>query len=82
MLKGHIACQRDSQAARLICNKCRDSATQRPYVRLRPLAYVTRGRSPQHQVSAWAGSSSVMRIGPHQAGLGHMWAPDPCLSKA
>jgi hypothetical protein len=44
MLKGHIACQRDSQAARLFRNKCRDSAAQRPYVRLRPLAYVTRGK--------------------------------------
>jgi hypothetical protein len=44
MLKGHIACQQDRQAARLLCNKCRDSAAQRPYVRLRPLAYVTRGR--------------------------------------
>jgi hypothetical protein len=36
MPKGHIACQRDSQAARLLCNKCRDSAAQR--------SYVTRGR--------------------------------------
>jgi hypothetical protein len=44
MLKGHIACQRDSQAVRLLRNKCRDSAAQRPYVRLRPLAYITRGR--------------------------------------
>jgi hypothetical protein len=44
MLKGHIACQQDSQAACLLRNKCRDSATQRSYIRLRPLAYVTRGR--------------------------------------
>jgi hypothetical protein len=44
MLKGRIACQRDRQAAHLLRNKCRDSATQRHYVRLRPLAYVTRGR--------------------------------------
>jgi hypothetical protein len=44
MLKGHITYQRDSQDARLLRNKCRDSAAQRPYVRLRPLAYVTRGR--------------------------------------
>jgi hypothetical protein len=28
MLKGHIACQRDSQATRLLRNKCRDSAAQ------------------------------------------------------
>jgi hypothetical protein len=44
MLKGHITCQWGSQAARLLCNKCRDSAAQRSYVRLRPRAYVTRGR--------------------------------------
>jgi hypothetical protein len=36
----------------------------------------------QHRVSAWAGSSSAMRTGPHQAGPGHMSAPDPSLSKA
>jgi hypothetical protein len=44
MLRRHIACQRDGQAARLIRNKCRGRVTRRPYVRLRPLAYVTRSR--------------------------------------
>jgi hypothetical protein len=44
MLKGHIGCQWDRQAARLFCNKCRGSVTQGPYVRLCPQAYVTRGR--------------------------------------
>jgi hypothetical protein len=36
----------------------------------------------QHRVSAWAGSSSVMRTGPHQARPRHVSAPDPCMSKA
>jgi hypothetical protein len=40
MPRRHIACQ----AARLIRNKCRGHATRRPYVRLRPLAYVTCSR--------------------------------------
>jgi hypothetical protein len=44
MLRRHIACQRDGQAARLIRNKCRGHVTRRPYVWLRPLAYVTRSR--------------------------------------
>jgi hypothetical protein len=44
MLKGHIAYQRYSQTARFLRNKCTDSVTQRSYVRLRLLAYVTRGR--------------------------------------
>jgi hypothetical protein len=44
MLRQHIACQRDGQAARLIHNKCRGRVTRRPYVRLRPPAYVTRSR--------------------------------------
>jgi hypothetical protein len=43
MLKGHITYQRGSQVARLLRNKCRDSAAQRSYIRLRPWAYVTRG---------------------------------------
>jgi hypothetical protein len=41
MLRRHIACQWNGQAARLVRNKCRGRAAQRPYVRLRPLAYVT-----------------------------------------
>jgi hypothetical protein len=56
MLRRHIACQWSGQgtlntevahhlpvcqAARLIRNKCRGRAAQSPYVRLRPLAYVT-----------------------------------------
>jgi hypothetical protein len=37
----YTACQWNGQAARLILNKYRGHAAQRPYVRLRPLAYVT-----------------------------------------
>jgi hypothetical protein len=44
MQRRHIAYQWNGQAARLIRNKCRGRATQRPYVRLRPLAYITRSR--------------------------------------
>jgi hypothetical protein len=41
MPRRHITCQWNGQAARLIRNKCRGHAAQRPYVRLHPLAYVT-----------------------------------------
>jgi hypothetical protein len=44
MPRRHIACQRSGQAARLIRNKCGGRVTQGPYVRLCPLAYITRGR--------------------------------------
>jgi hypothetical protein len=44
MPRRHITCQWNGQAARLIRNKCRGRATQKPYVRLRPLAYVTGSR--------------------------------------
>jgi hypothetical protein len=59
----------------LLRNKCRDRAAQRPYVRLRPLAYVTGdmargsiGPPPERGVEALAAWS------------GHMSAPDPCLT--
>jgi hypothetical protein len=41
MSRRHIAFQWTVQAARLIRNKCRGRAAQRPYVRPHPLAYVT-----------------------------------------
>jgi hypothetical protein len=41
MMRGHIAYQQGGQAARPLRNKCKDHAAQGPYVRLRPLAYVT-----------------------------------------
>jgi hypothetical protein len=41
MLRQHIVCQWSGLAACLIRIKCRGRVAQRPYVRLRPLAYVT-----------------------------------------
>jgi hypothetical protein len=51
MLKWHIACQWSGQVAWLIRNKCRGHAAQRPYVRLRPLAYVT-GSGPRGSIGS------------------------------
>jgi hypothetical protein len=62
MLMGHITCQRDSQAARLLHNKCRDSAAQRPYVKLRLPAYVTRGR-PRVSIGSPLGRGAVALCG-------------------
>jgi hypothetical protein len=69
MLKEHITCQRDSQAARLLCNKCRDSAAQRSYVRLRPLAYVTRGK-PRGGIGSPPGRGAVVPHGQVHTRLG------------
>jgi hypothetical protein len=44
MLKGHISCQRGSQTARPLRNKCRGSVAQRPYVRPIPHAHVMHSR--------------------------------------
>jgi hypothetical protein len=41
MPRRQITCQWNGQAARLVRNKCRGRVAHRPYVRLRPLAYVT-----------------------------------------
>jgi hypothetical protein len=71
----HITRQWNGQAARLVRNKCRDRAAQRPYVRLRPLAYVTRtmphggiGALPERGTEAYAVWS------------GHVSAPNPRLA--
>jgi hypothetical protein len=75
MLRRHITCQRDSQAARLLCNKCRDRAAQRPYVRLRPLAYVT-GDMPRSSIGPPPDrGAEVYMVWP-----GHVSAPDPRLA--
>jgi hypothetical protein len=75
MPRRHITCQWNGQAARLIGNKCRGRATQRPYVRLRPLAYVTCamprgsiGAPPERGARAFTLWS------------GHVAAPDPRLA--
>ena len=52
MLRRHIACQWDGQATRLIRNKCRGRAVPRPYVRLRPLAYVTCSSRPRGSIGS------------------------------
>jgi hypothetical protein len=75
MLRGHIVCQRDRQAARLLCSKCRGSTTQRPYVRLRPLAYVT-GDSPRGSIEP----PPERGVEAHWIKPGHMTVPDPRLS--
>jgi hypothetical protein len=75
MRRRHITCQWNGQAAHLIRNKCRGRAAQRPYVRLRPLAYVTCtmprgsiGASPERGAEAYTVRS------------GHVSAPDPHLA--
>jgi hypothetical protein len=75
MSRRHITCQWNGQAARLIRNKCRGRAAQRPYVRLRPLAYVmgsvprgSIGVPPKRGAEAYAVRS------------GHVSAPDPRLA--
>jgi hypothetical protein len=71
MLRWHIA----YQATRLICNKCRDRAAQRPYVRLHLLAHIT-GSRPRGSIGS-----------PHERGAeayvvwsGHVSALDPRLT--
>jgi hypothetical protein len=75
MLRRHIACQWNGQAARLVRNKCRGRTTQRPYVRLRPLAYVTR-TMPRGSIGALPerGAEAYM------VWSGHVSAPDPRLA--
>jgi hypothetical protein len=74
MPRRHITCQRNRQVARLIRNKCRDRAAQRPYVRLRSLAYVT-GSRPRGSI----GSPPERGAEAYTVWSGHVSAPDPCL---
>jgi hypothetical protein len=71
MLRQHIACQ----AARPIRNKCRGRVTQRPYVRLRPLAYVT-GSRPRGSI----GSPPERGAGAYATWSEHVLVPDPHLT--
>jgi hypothetical protein len=57
---------------RLIRNKCRGRATQRPYVRLRPLAYVM-GSGPRGSI----GSPPERGAEAYTVWSGHVSAPDP-----
>jgi hypothetical protein len=75
MLRRHITYQWNRQAARLIRNKCRGRATQRSYVRLRPLAYIT-CIVPRGSIGALPerGAEAYM------VWSGHVSAPDPRLA--
>jgi hypothetical protein len=87
MLRRHIACQWSrqgvfnaeaahhlpaSRAVRLLHNKC---AAQRPYVWLRPLAYIT-GSKPRGSI----GSPPERGVGALAVWSEHVSAPDPCLA--
>jgi hypothetical protein len=74
MLRRHIACQQSEQAARPLHNKCRDLTAQRPYVRLRPLAYVM-GNKPCGSI----GSPPERGAQAHRIKHGHVLVPDPGL---
>jgi hypothetical protein len=76
MLRGLIACQQGGQAARPLRNKCRDCTAQRPYVRLRPLAYVT-GNKPRGSI----GSPPERGAQTHRIRPGHVSVPDLCLGQ-
>jgi hypothetical protein len=76
MLRRHIACQQGGQAVRPLHNKCRDRAAQRPYVRLRPLAYVM-GNKPRGSI----GSPPERGAQAHRIKPGHASVPDPCLGQ-
>jgi hypothetical protein len=71
MLRRHIACQ----ATHLVRNKCRDRATQRPYVRLRPLAHVT-GSRPRGSIGSPPERGSEV----YAVWSRHVSDPDPRLT--
>jgi hypothetical protein len=75
MSRRHITCQWNRQAACLIRNKCRGRAAQRPYVRLRPLAYVT-GSVPRGSIGAPPERGAEAYV----LWSGHVSAPDPRLA--
>jgi hypothetical protein len=75
MPRRHITCQWNGQATRHICNKCRGRAAQRPYVRLRLLAYVT-GNVPRGSI----GASPERGAEAYAVWSGHVSAPDPRLA--
>jgi hypothetical protein len=75
MQRRHTACQWNGQAARLILNKCRGRVAQRPYVRLRPLAYVTCSR-PRGSIGSPPGRGAEA----YTIRSGHVSAPDPHLA--
>jgi hypothetical protein len=75
MRRRHTAYQWNGQAARLIHNKCRGCIAQRPYVRLRPLAYVMCSR-PCGSI----GSPPRREAEAYMIRSGHVSAPGPRLA--
>jgi hypothetical protein len=75
MQRRHIAYQWNGQATRLIRNKCRGCVPQRPYVRLRPLAYVT-CTMPRGSIGALHERGAEA----YTVWSGHVSAPDPRLA--
>jgi hypothetical protein len=75
MLRRHTAWQWNGQAARLILNKCRGRVDQRPYVKLRPLAYITCSR-PRGSIGSPPGRGAEA----YTIRSGHVSAPDPRLT--
>jgi hypothetical protein len=75
MSRRHITCQWNRQAARLIRNKCSGHVAQRPYVRLRPLAYVT-GSRPRGSI----GTPPERGAETYTVWSGHVSALDPRLA--
>jgi hypothetical protein len=74
MLRRHIACQWIGQAVRLTRNKCRGRAAERPYVRFRPLAYVT-CNMPRGSI----GAPPERGAEAYTVWSGHVSTPDPRL---
>jgi hypothetical protein len=70
MLRRHITCQLDRRRASSAIN-----AAQRPYVWLRPLAYITSSR-PRGSI----GSPPERGVGALAVWSGHVSAPDPRLA--
>ena len=75
MPRRHIACQWNEQVACLILNKCRGRAVPRPYVRLRPLAYITCSR-PRGSIGSPPGRGAEA----YTIRSGHVSALDPRLA--
>jgi hypothetical protein len=75
MQRWHTTCQWNGQAVRLTLNKCRGRVAQRPYVRLRPLAYVTCSR-PRDSI----GSPSGQEAEAYTIRPGQVSALDPRLA--
>jgi hypothetical protein len=93
MPRRHITCQWIGQATHLIRNKCRGRAAQRPYVRLRPLAYVTCtmprgiiGAAPERGAEAYTVWSGHVSAPDHRMALIKAWvffvpeSRDPAVS--